>query len=480
MQMIDADKAASCKEECARTTPLRPAPTPSADDYIPQQRSMAHVFLVPLLGFCVIGVAAVAFAMMRRRRDAEWASSGFGGVDVEEPSADERLAGAKYPTIEAAIAGARGKDQAFSWVLFEDFVYALYSEAHTLRGAGKLATLSGYFAPAALATLGRLPVAPVKGIIIGSLRTEDVRVDDLERRVGVTMSFESNYTEGDRSYYVRERWKLSRSVDAPSRPLERSRTIDCPNCGAPLDKTIAGKCSYCNTVSGEGSLDWRVDTIEGVEREVRGPILVGTTQEVGTGLPTVVAPDVKQRWAGLAAKDPGVTWALLVARIETTFASFHASCSAQDLTAVRPFLSDNLFETQKYWVSAYRSEGLRNLTDGAKVATIHLSRVTNDALFDLVTVRVYASCLDYTLNAAGECVGGSTTETRNYSEYWTFIRGAGARGAPRADAICPSCGADAKGISMAGVCGHCSAKVTSGAFDWVLSRIEQDEVYDIA
>jgi hypothetical protein len=30
---------------------------------------------------------------------------------------------------------------------------------------------------------------------------------------------------------------------------------------------------------------------------------------------------------------------------------------------------------------------------------------------------------------------------------------------------------------MAGICEYCESRVTSGQFDWVLSRIEQDEVY---
>jgi hypothetical protein len=30
---------------------------------------------------------------------------------------------------------------------------------------------------------------------------------------------------------------------------------------------------------------------------------------------------------------------------------------------------------------------------------------------------------------------------------------------------------------MAGRCNHCDAKITSGEFDWVLSKIEQDESY---
>jgi len=33
-------------------------------------------------------------------------------------------------------------------------------------------------------------------------------------------------------------------------------------------------------------------------------------------------------------------------------------------------------------------------------------------------------------------------------------------------------------VNMAGQCEHCHARVASGAFDWVLSRIEQDESYE--
>ena len=42
--------------------------------------------------------------------------------------------------------------------------------------------------------------------------------------------------------------------------------------------------------------------------------------------------------------------------------------------------------------------------------------------------------------------------------------------------VCPNCGA-ALNINMTGHCNYCKAKVSSGEFDWVLSRIEQDEAY---
>ena len=64
-----------------------------------------------------------------------------------------------------------------------------------------------------------------------------------------------------------------------------------------------------------------------------------------------------------------------------------------------------------------------------------------------------------------------------YSEYWTLIRSAGKQGKPQTTATCNNCGAPLK-INMAGECEHCGAHVTGGEFDWVLSKIEQDDTYE--
>ena len=209
-------------------------------------------------------------------------------------------------------------------------------------------------------------------------------------------------------------------------------------------------------------------------------MLTGTTEEVGTDWPTVVDPDAKKDLERPRARDPGFVLPAFVSRVGVVFSAFHRSWSSQDLSAVRPYLSDNLFELQQYWVRAYQQQGLRNQTENPVIVTVHLARVTQDRFFDAVTVRVFASCLDYTTNANGDIVAGNRQKPREYSEYWTFIRGAGRSATPRSDGACPSCGASLAGINMAGTCTHCNAKVTSGEFDWVLSRIEQDEVYEAA
>ena len=182
------------------------------------------------------------------------------------------------------------------------------------------------------------------------------------------------------------------------------------------------------------------------------------------------------RWKALTDRDPALTWPGFTARIELVFRTFHQAWTGREPLLVRPYLSDNLFQTQLYWIEAYRRQHLVNRTDGAHIVTTHLCRVIADARYDAVTVRVFATGLDYTVNDAGEVVGGNKERPREYTEYWTLIRGNDRTGAPRATPECPSCGATIE-VNMAGQCRYCNAKVTSGEFDWVLSRIEQDEVY---
>jgi hypothetical protein len=50
------------------------------------------------------------------------------------------------------------------------------------------------------------------------------------------------------------------------------------------------------------------------------------------------------------------------------------------------------------------------------------------------------------------------------------------RGTMKGEKTCPHCGAPLQ-INQAGACTYCKTKVTAADFDWVLSRIEQDESY---
>lgn len=380
----------------------------------------------------------------------------------------------------------RQTDPDFSLVLFEDFLNVLYTECHMARRRpGGLDRLAPYLRRDARKTLALRGHHPVRTVIVGSMQLElhaaTFPVTDTSRQ-SVAVTFIANYAEvapsgAEAAYWVEERWLLHRAVGAKSRSPERARTIDCPGCGAALDRIVGGKCGYCDRVVDGGDFDWVVDRIELIASGARGPVLTEETVEQGTDLPTVVAADLGAQLATLKQRPTPFVESAFQERVQVVFDTMQIAWSTLDWERARPFLSDNLWQAQTYWIDAYRREGLRNVTEQAKISRLVLARAVSDRHYDAVTVRVCASSLDYTVRATdGALICGSRSRRREYTEYWTLIRGVGAPKHAHGPLECPSCGGALK-IGMAGDCSFCGVKVTAGAFDWVLARIEQDEAY---
>jgi hypothetical protein len=204
------------------------------------------------------------------------------------------------------------------------------------------------------------------------------------------------------------------------------------------------------------------------------PVLTGSVAERGTDLPTYDHPQLGARMKELLADDPEAgTWR---ARLDLIYGELNRAWTTMDLAVARPYVSDGLFDYLRYWIDAYRRRGLRNQLEHMRITSVEPARLIRDRHFDALTVRVFATGRDYVVDGKGKVVGGKKSKDRDYSEYWTLIRGSKVRGAARTAPACPNCGAPLA-ISMAGSCAHCQAHVTSGEFDWVLSKIEQDDSY---
>jgi len=436
--------------------------------------------IIFLIGFAVLGapvllLGGVVFLVGRRL--------GSGWSTTSSPTARLRTPTRQPGEVRRSLAILRTWDTDFSVALLDDFAYALYAEAHTARGTGALDRLAPYLGPSARATLARQGQRPVSAVIVGAMRYTAFDPNANEgNAVRLTIEFESCYTETagpgtSQSYYAMETWHFIRSRVARSRPPDRIRVWTCPSCGAPLDRIMGSTCTYCQRVVDGGAFDWTVDSIVVNERSARPPILTGTTEEQGTELPTVFDPHVQEALGSLQHKDPTFSQEALFARINMIFHTMQTAWSSLAWDTARPYLTDNLFQTNSYWISAYRAQKLRNITEKARIVHIEIVRLESDRFFDALTVRLHATGLDYTLrDTDGALVGGSRTQERPYTEYWTVVRSAERQGAARGTASCPNCGAPMN-ITMAALCQHCGVKVNSGEFDWVLSRIEQDEVY---
>jgi DNA-directed RNA polymerase subunit RPC12/RpoP len=398
------------------------------------------------------------------------------------------------PPVELAkpIATAddlRRLDPDFSMIVFEDFVYRLYATAHGARGRrGALDALAPYLGPAARAALASRPPTdqPVTGVVVGAMRTFDVAVptpDQLaaaaEAPCRIAVEFEANYTVGTSKRFAVERWRLRRAATARTKPPSAARIYTCPNCGAPwatADAAGGQRCASCGEVVDNGRFDWVVEAIELRHERSNLPGLTDEVPERGTSLPTYRDDRVDAAWQRLIGDDPAIAETSLLARLHHVYRVVNDAWTAGDVAAIRTVTTDGMADYLSYWLDAYRAAGLRNVLEDMRITHQVPAKITRDRYYDAITIRIWGTGKDYVVGADGSHVRGSRHRERAYSEYWTLVRSAARRGPPRADGACSNCGAPLT-ITAAGACGHCGTHVTAGEFDWVLSKIEQDDSY---
>jgi hypothetical protein len=431
-------------------------------------------FYYPEIGLPLLGgvIAYVVYSSYKQHQNKDWDS----GPPVELARAVE-------------LDGLRELDPDFSPVVFEDFVFRLFSAAHRERGKSpELEAVAPYVSAAARRSLAeRQPVGvAVEQVIVGAMRVyrvsippEPLDAEGRAARVCVGIELEANVLAAKQTYFSVERWQLARDATRTSKPPDPARGLPCPNCGAPWQATATGsqECASCHQVVDNGRFDWLVEDIVLRSLDERPPTLTTDVPERGTDLPTYRQARVDERFAELRRDDPAVDEAALQARLATIYIELGKAWSANDLTPVRGFVSDGLYDYLQYWVDAYKRQGLRNQLTDMQILRIELAKVARDRWYHAVTIRLWGTGRDFVVDEkTGDLVRGSKHRFRRYSEYWTLIRSASRKGPARADRGCGNCGAPLE-VTMAGACHYCGAHVTAGEFDWVLSKIEQDDSY---
>ena len=376
----------------------------------------------------------------------------------------------------------RRYDPNFSEITFSDFCYSLYARMHEARGAGNLERYAPYASDAARTALvtRNLPrPREVRGIVIGSFTIIDAQVDT--PLMTVSAQYGSNVTEVDdagaeSSWYLRERWVFERQRDILSPPPAKARAEHCPRCGAPLQTGTDGSCQHCGVKIESGAFQWYVRSITLLAREARGPLLTSNVPEEGTNLPTRYQPQFADVSKQFEAANPDFQWDAFEARVRLIGTELQTAWSARDWERVRPFETDTLFQMHRFWIDAYKRQQLRNVVDEYSVTAVKPVQILSDAFYESITVRLWAQGRDYTTDEKHAVVAGSRQDVRKWTEYWTLIRSRAAHASPGSTISCPNCGASVV-AGPTGVCSHCGGKLTTGEFDWVLSRIEQDEAY---
>ena len=393
------------------------------------------------------------------------------------------VAPSSAPAKPSSMAPLRELDPNFSEIVFTDFCYSLFGRLYEALGRGRLDDLAPYVSAPVRAGLKQHAakgLTDIDGIVIGGFSIREFQLGDQDAEVEV--EFEANYTEvapprEPARWYVREAWTLTRKRDLLSPRPENAKAEHCPKCAAPLATRTDGACLHCGTVIDDGSFQWFVESIEGLAKESRPPQLGGggSGPEPGLDRATVIQPWIARHMAEFVSRNAGFTWESFDQRVREVATQLQHAWTSRDWKLARPLETDALFQMHRYWIDEYSRQRVRNVVDDYTIDMVDVAKVTSDAFFDAITVRLYASGRDYTVNdATGVIIGGSPRVTKQWSEYWTFVRGRSA--APAGARACPNCGGKlAEGQTA--VCEYCGGKVTSGEFPWILSKIEQDEAY---
>ena len=376
--------------------------------------------------------------------------------------------------VDTGLGRLRSTDPNFSVHLFLDFAQLLYVRIREAVGSGQLERLGAYLASDVLSALQTehaetKGLAAIRDVIVGTSHIAGVHLYT-SGFATIEVDFESNFAmfvrdkdghERRKDLESHERWTFRKARDVPSKPPEAITLLNCPSCGAPGEQTLQGDCRHCGQVVNNGRFNWIVSALEVRTRTDKQPIQAGGGgEEAGTGLATIVDPGLTEALATLRSADSRFSQQEFEQHVRKTFLDLQSAWTEMKWDRARTFETDHLFETHRFWIERYRESGLNNRIEDVTISNVVLAKVQQDAYFDAITVRIFASGLDYTQDRSGRLVDGSNQRKRSFSEYWTFIRRrAGQRRevadprTPGAGFSCPGCGAPIE-VGQAGVCGY--------------------------
>ena len=188
------------------------------------------------------------------------------------------------------------------------------------------------------------------------------------------------------------------------------------------------------------------------------------------------AADPAAGLSAITAHDPDFNVETFKSAVERSFFVVEEAWTELKPDMSRRVMADGLWQQHRSQIEGYQHNGTRNVLDGLAVGRVDVIDASSDDQFDTITTRILAACADYDVEvASGKVIRGNKHDMTNWQEDWVFQRSSKATTKAAGGTMqqkCPNCGAPLD-LDLAGVCKYCRAPVMSGAYDWVLARIDQ-------
>lgn len=168
-------------------------------------------------------------------------------------------------------------------------------------------------------------------------------------------------------------------------------------------------------------------------------------------------------------------------KIATSFMELQQAWQQQDLSKVRQWMSDGVYQRFTAQFAMMKKLSQYNRLSNIRIHNIYLANVNTDGAYETADVAITFSMDDEFISQQYPSLNESF-EGDSDTEYWTFIKRKDAKATAQNDMYsstqCPNCGAALENkLGEVSRCSSCHALTNNAAYDWVLSEITQMDDY---
>ncbi|MEQ8173617.1 MAG: Tim44-like domain-containing protein [Syntrophomonadaceae bacterium] len=184
---------------------------------------------------------------------------------------------------------------------------------------------------------------------------------------------------------------------------------------------------------------------------------------------------LRSAMADLRSRDPNFSEDMFMSRVNNMFIQLQEAWQAKDWKKVRPFESDELFNTHARQLQEFIDSKTTNVVDEIAVLRTEISDYHDNGATETLDVYMRVRLKDYIINdETGKVIEGDPKQeiTMEYELAMSRRKGVVTRLAESTTVTtCPNCGANVS-INASGECEYCNSVVSNGDFDWVLTRLD--------
>ncbi|MFJ7679997.1 TIM44-like domain-containing protein [Peribacillus sp. NPDC097198] len=180
--------------------------------------------------------------------------------------------------------------------------------------------------------------------------------------------------------------------------------------------------------------------------------------------------------AGLKSKDPLFHDEVFLSKINNMFLQLQQAWMEKQWNSIRPFETDSLFNMHNRQLQSYIDQHKTNVVENIAILESKIVRYENDGSNDELDVYIKARMNDYVIDDhTKKVLKGNPDQDIHMSYIWTLIRKETVLTETQKEKYdvtqCPNCGANVS-INASGQCEYCDSVISSGEYDWVLSKIK--------